>query len=147
MKLSPIKPSFLLGENGSVDVFSQMGTHIIFDIVGYFFDTFESDANKQDRFSVSGTVGTAGSVVEARNLSNADNAVGIVGIMTSTAPRVNSAGVRGVSSGTAANGIGVWGSHQAGGIGVFGGAGANSIGVRGFAPVQGLRALSRVTST
>jgi hypothetical protein len=58
--------------------------------------------------------------LRVQNTSGASNAFGVLGRITSGSPAAQSAGVRGINSGTTANGYGIWGTHQASGIGVYG---------------------------
>jgi hypothetical protein len=62
----------------------------------------------------------SGPAIETINSSTSSNAYAIVGKITSPTPGLNAAALRGINSGTAANGAGVWGSHAAGGQGVYG---------------------------
>ena len=77
------------------------------------------------------TTGTTPGVHGATN-SVSDSAVGVLGEVTSTAPGVSSAAVRGRNAGTGGNGIGVWGSHDGSGWGVLGSS-VSGIGVYGYA--------------
>jgi hypothetical protein len=90
--------------------------------------------------------GNAGGSPQLRveNSATVQNAFGVLGRITAGAPAGQTAGVRGINSGTNANGFGVWGFHQGSGIGVFGEAGAGTgvlgrhTGTAGTAPgVQG----------
>ena len=87
--------------------------------------------------------GNAGTdpAVEGDTSSTADGAAGVLGKVVPTDPGANSAGVRGVNSGTLDKGIGVWGSQDGSGIGVYGftpagrgvhGASQSGIGVHGL---------------
>ncbi len=75
------------------------------------------------------------------NNSTSSNVYALKGIITSTTPGSNSAGVRGQNNGTDVLGIGVWGSHAGNGWGVYGttvgGTGvfaqsSSGVGVQGF---------------
>ncbi len=68
--------------------------------------------------------------VAGHSNSRNGNAAGVLGQVSPTSPGPYSAGVRGISKGTAGNGIGVWGSQDGGGWGVHGTA-VNGIGVLG----------------
>jgi hypothetical protein len=58
--------------------------------------------------------------VEGRTASTSVGAAGVLGVVSSTSPGAASAGVRGINNGTAASGVGVYGSHAGSGYGVFG---------------------------
>jgi hypothetical protein len=76
--------------------------------------------------------GNAGGNPQLRveNAATVQNAFGVLGRITAGSPAGQTAGVRGINSGTNANGFGVWGFHQGFGAGVFGETGAG-IGVLG----------------
>ncbi len=85
--------------------------------------------------------------VHGTNASTNGAVYGVFGEITSTAPGFESAGVRGNSSGTGANGFGVWGSQNGSGVGVRGtvsgagtggdfSAGLGGVGVRGTADAR-----------
>jgi len=69
--------------------------------------------------ALSGTTG-GGPQLRVENAATTQNAFGVLGRITAGSPGTQSAGVRGINSGTNGNGFGVWGFHQSGGIGVFG---------------------------
>jgi hypothetical protein len=78
-----------------------------------------------------GTSGTwPGVHGECDSLSN--NASGVRGVITSTSPGTNSAGVRGVNNGTGTKGTGVYGWQAGDGYGVYGDTAGNGIGVYGI---------------
>ncbi|KPL23387.1 MAG: hypothetical protein AMJ75_06205 [Phycisphaerae bacterium SM1_79] len=64
--------------------------------------------------------------------SNSNSTSGVRGVITSTTPGTNSAGVRGQNNGTADKGAGVYGWHAGNGYGVYGDTGGNGIGVYGI---------------
>jgi hypothetical protein len=66
--------------------------------------------------------GNAGGNPQLRveNAATAQNTFGVLGRITAGSPAGQTAGVRGINSGTNANGFGVWGFHQGFGAGVFG---------------------------
>jgi len=64
--------------------------------------------------------------------SNSSNTSGVRGVITSTTPGTNSAGVRGVNNGTGDKGAGVYGWHAGDGYGVYGDTGGDGIGVYGI---------------
>jgi hypothetical protein len=64
--------------------------------------------------------------------SASNNASGVRGVITSTTPGTNSAGVRGTNNGTADKGAGVYGWHAGDGYGVYGDTADNGIGVYGI---------------
>ena len=70
-----------------------------------------------------------GAGVEGVTDSTGPAAVALLGRVTSTAPGANSAAVRGINSGTASLGIGVWGSQNGTGWGVYGQS-VSGVGVR-----------------
>ena len=72
----------------------------------------------------------SGSALEGTNSSTLNNVSGVIGKISSVSPGTMSAGVRGISSGTNANGIGVYGSDAGSGYGVYGSA-VNGTGVYG----------------
>jgi hypothetical protein len=76
--------------------------------------------------------GNAGGNPQLRvhNASGASNAFGVLGRITSGLPASQSAGLRGINSGTTGNGYGVWGTHQGSGIGVYGSS-TDGTGVKG----------------
>jgi hypothetical protein len=85
------------------------------------------------------TTGTAPGV-RGQTSSTSANAAGVLGVINTSTAGVDSAGVRGVNSGTGTVGYGVWGSHAGRGTGVYGyapggpgvqGASGSSIGVYG----------------
>jgi hypothetical protein len=63
---------------------------------------------------------TPGAQLRVNNASTAGGAFSVLGFLTPTSPGIGSAAVRGLNSGTGANGYGVWGSQAGGGIGVYG---------------------------
>ena len=88
--------------------------HLVLDVNGYFTDDYPSGVSFE---ASSATVAPA---ISATNTSTAANAIAIRGEITAAAAGMNSAAVRGVHSGTAFGGIGVFGSHAGGGYGVYG---------------------------
>jgi hypothetical protein len=64
--------------------------------------------------------------------SNSNSTSGVRGVITSTTPGTNSAGVRGQNNGTGDKGAGVYGWHAGDGYGVYGDTGGNGIGVYGI---------------
>ena len=66
------------------------------------------------------TNGGSGSALEGTNSSTLNNVSGVIGKISSATPGTMSAGVRGISNGTNANGIGVYGSDAGSGYGVYG---------------------------
>ncbi|RYX81562.1 hypothetical protein EON83_23675 [bacterium] len=74
--------------------------------------------------------GTAPGVSGETNSTSAD-AKGVQGIVQSTSPGANSAGVRGINNGTESLGVGVYGSHAGSGSGVYG-TSSNGYGVHGI---------------
>jgi hypothetical protein len=74
--------------------------------------------------------------LRVQNTSGASNAFGVLGRITAGMPAAQSAGLRGINSGTTGNGYGVWGSHQASGIGVYGSSN-DGIGVKGLSSTMG----------
>jgi hypothetical protein len=66
--------------------------------------------------------GNAGGNPQLRveNAATVQNAFGVLGRITAGSPAAQTAGIRGINSGTNANGFGVWGFHQGSGAGVFG---------------------------
>lgn len=106
-----------LGASGSVDVFVSMNTHMVVDITGYFFNTFETG----DQLAISGNV-DAGAVLEVTTTSTSANsntfAIRGNGEAVGTTPSPTTGGVVGSSAG----GVGVYG-RSTGGVGT---------GVRGF---------------
>jgi hypothetical protein len=79
--------------------------------------------------SLSGNAG-GNPQLRVENGATVQNAFGVLGRITAGLPAGQTAGVRGINSGTNANGFGVWGFHQGSGAGVFGETGAG-IGVLG----------------
>jgi hypothetical protein len=78
-----------------------------------------------------GTSGTwPGVHGECDSLSS--NASGVRGVITSTSPGTNSAGVRGINNGTGTTGAGVYGWHAGDGYGVYGDTANDGIGVYGI---------------
>jgi hypothetical protein len=67
-----------------------------------------------------------GSQLRVENGATSQTAFGVIGRIKATAPGTQSAGVRGINSGTNGNGFGVWGFHQGSGAGVFGETGAGT---------------------
>ena len=122
-----------LAADGSMDVYASTGTHLVVDIVGYFYNQFETG----DQLALSGNVGADLGVLQVENSSTAISAYAILGRNTAAAPGGNSTAVRGISDGTASFGIGVWGSHAGSGYGVFGTASTGGYGVRASAPTAG----------
>lgn len=95
------------------------------------FDRTQADAGTLFKITNSGT--SKGSIaLEGLTSSTADSVYGIKGTVTTSAPGLFSAGIRGVNNGTGANGIGVWGSQNGGGWGVYGTA-ESGAGIRGHA--------------
>ena len=119
-----------LAPDGTVKVYTSVGTHLVMDLVGIFTNDLADGSN----FFVTGNIGTGSGngMVEAYNASTTSSSVGVRGVMLSTAPGANSAGVRGINNGTGGLGIGVWGSHAGTGYGVYGTA-AGGRGVYGAA--------------
>jgi hypothetical protein len=78
-----------------------------------------------------GTSGTMPGVL-GYSRSTTQSAAAILGNALATNPGPNVTGVRGHSAGTAATGIGVWGSHAARGWGVFGSVGQPTSGFAGY---------------
>lgn len=72
--------------------------------------------------------------LRVQNSSGGSGAFGVLGRITSGSPSTQSAGLRGMNSGTTANGYGVWGSHEGAGTGVYGSSATTGIGVHGFVP-------------
>jgi hypothetical protein len=72
--------------------------------------------------------GNAGGNPQLRveNGATVQNAFGVLGRITAGLPAGQTAGLRGINSGTNANGFGVWGFHQGSGVGVFGETGAGT---------------------
>ncbi|HUS73245.1 MAG TPA: tail fiber domain-containing protein [Sedimentisphaerales bacterium] len=64
--------------------------------------------------------------------SNSNSTAGVRGVITSTTPGINSAGVRGTNNGTGDQGAGVYGWHAGDGYGVYGDTAGNGIGVYGI---------------
>src|SRR5207244_6586201 len=64
--------------------------------------------------------GNTTSQLRVSNASTVAGALSLTGLLSSAAPGTSSAAVRGVNSGTNANGYGVWGSHAGSGSGVYG---------------------------
>jgi hypothetical protein len=64
--------------------------------------------------------------LRVENSAAAQNAFAVLGRVTAGSPPNNTAGLRGINSGTNANGFGVWGAHQGSGVGVFGETGAGT---------------------
>jgi hypothetical protein len=64
--------------------------------------------------------------------SASNDASGVRGVITSTIPGTNSAGVRGINNGTGNKGAGVYGSHAGDGYGVYGDTDGDGIGVYGI---------------
>jgi hypothetical protein len=79
--------------------------------------------------SLSGNAG-GNPQLRVENGATVQNAFGVLGRITAGSPAGQTAGVRGINSGTNANGFGVWGFHQGSGVGVFGETGAG-VGVLG----------------
>ncbi len=119
-----------LAPDGTVKVFTSVGTHLVMDLVGIF----TNDLDDGDNFFVTGNIGTGSGngMIEAYNSSATANSVGVRGVMLNAAPGAFSAGVRGINNGTTANGVGVWGSHAGTGWGVYGTATGNGRGVYGL---------------
>ena len=69
--------------------------------------------------TLSGNAG-ANPQLRVENSATVQNAFGVLGRITAGSPAAQTAGVRGINSGTNANGFGVWGFHQGSGVGVFG---------------------------
>ncbi|MEP6809541.1 MAG: hypothetical protein ABI992_04805 [Chthoniobacterales bacterium] len=124
-----------LAPDGTIKVYTSVGTHLVMDLVGIF----TNDLAAGDNFFVTGNIGTGSGngMIEAYNASTTTTAVGVRGVMLSTAPGTNSAGVRGISNSTTANGIGVWGSQSGSGYGVYGTVATNGSGVFGSAATTG----------
>ncbi len=78
------------------------------------------------------TAGTA-PATRAENSSTYENAEALTGVITSTAPGLYSAGVRGINNGIGGSGIGVWGSQNGSGWGVYGSS-ESGTGVYGYSP-------------
>jgi len=76
------------------------------------------------------TNGGTGAALEGVNSSTSNNVSGVIGKISSSLPGTMSAGVRGISNGTNANGIGVYGTDAGSGYGVYGSA-VNGTGVYG----------------
>lgn len=78
---------------------------------------------------------TAGTAPGVRGETNSQDfsAVGVLGVVTSTSPGSNSAGVQGINNGTGDFGIGVYGTHAGSGYGVYGSS-ASGRGVFGSSP-------------
>ena len=75
--------------------------------------------------SLSGNAG-ANPQLRVESSATVQNAFGVLGRITAGSPAAQTAGVRGINSGTNANGFGVWGFHQGSGVGVFGETGAGT---------------------
>ncbi len=75
--------------------------------------------------TLSGNAG-ANPQLRVENSATVQNAFGVLGRITAGSPAAQTAGVRGINSGTNANGFGVWGFHQGSGVGVFGETGAGT---------------------
>jgi hypothetical protein len=75
--------------------------------------------------TLSGNAG-ANPQLRVENAATVQNAFGVLGRITAGSPAAQTAGVRGINSGTNANGFGVWGFHQGSGVGVFGETGAGT---------------------
>lgn len=69
--------------------------------------------------SLSGNT-SGGPQLRVENSATTQNAFGVLGRITAGAPGTQSAGLRGINSGTNGNGFGIWGFHQSNGIGVLG---------------------------
>src|SRR4051794_32966690 len=69
--------------------------------------------------SLSGNT-AGGPQLRAENGATSQTAFGVLGRIKAANPGTQTAGVRGINSGTNGNGFGVWGFHQSGGAGVFG---------------------------
>ncbi len=135
-----------LAPDGSVKVFTSVGTHLVMDLVGIFTNNLDGG----DNFFVTGNIGTGtgNGMLEAYNSSSVQNSVAVRGVMSSTTAGAFSTGVRGISEGTASTGIGVWGTQNGSGYGVYGnvsGAGrgvfgetTTGVGVYGLATGGGL---------
>jgi hypothetical protein len=61
-----------------------------------------------------------GPQLRVENATTTQNAFAVLGRIKAGAPGSQTAGLRGINSGTNGNGFGVWGFHQSAGIGVFG---------------------------
>ncbi|MGI8820322.1 MAG: hypothetical protein ACR2ID_05570 [Chthoniobacterales bacterium] len=107
-----------LAPDGTIKIFTSVGTHLVMDLVGIFTNNLAPD----DNLFVTGNIGTGNGngMIEAYNSSTTTTAVGVRGVMSSAAPGTFSAGVRGISNSTTGNGIGVWGSQAGSGYGVYG---------------------------
>lgn len=90
------------------------GADVILDVNGYFTDMYPSGVTFA-ALSID-----ASPAIYGANTSGVGSAVGILGMISPTNSAPASAGVRGVNNGTAAGGVGVWGSQNGSGWGVFG---------------------------
>jgi hypothetical protein len=115
------------GTNGSISVFPNTGMHLYGDINGYFTDQY----NPSNSFHAVSSVDTTAAII-GDNTSGLGSAIGVLGRIPTATTGPGSAGVRGINSGTADAGVGVWGSHAASGWGVFGEA-VGGVGVYGQA--------------
>jgi hypothetical protein len=124
-----------LGDDGSINIYAFMGTHIVVDVTGYFLSDFEGGNNLKLRGANHPDFPfdphSVGGVLEVENLSAGPNGFGILGsAQASPIAQGLSAGIRGISSGSFQGGTGVWGSNGGNGIGVYGEA-PSGVGVSG----------------
>ena len=83
--------------------------------------------------------------LRVENAATSQTAFGVIGRMTAGNTGTQSAGVKGINSGTNGNGFGVWGFHQSGGTGVFGES-TNGTGVLGKGSKTGGSLFSSATA-
>jgi hypothetical protein len=116
------------GTGGSINVLVNIGpTNVYIDINGYFTDQY----NPSNSFHAVSSGDTTAAII-GDNTSTLGAAIGVLGRIPTATTGPSSAGVRGINSGSADAGVGVWGSHAASGWGVFGEA-PSGVGVYGQA--------------
>jgi hypothetical protein len=132
-----------LNASGAIDVYANMGTHMVIDVVGYFFNQLEEG----DRLSITGTNANASPLLGVNNAT----APGSHGVGGFTGSGATVYGVQGqVGSGTTTGSAGVRGlspgcctGNPPVNSGVLGNAGSGAtVGVVGIGDFEGVRGIN-----